>query len=167
MSSFYTKNNRPPQSYTCAGDPIIEELIRDVSFDANGNPNISYKKVGERNIKEEIQAANHNISVYESIERAIKGDPLALNPSARPDWTQSDAKVIHDLTAAPSSIHEAAAVQVKANALFSSLPPEIRELYGNSPERMLSEFNPDTFEAAYSKLFNKNKPVEESKSFES
>lgn len=155
MPNFYTKNNRPSQSYTCAGDPIIEDLVRDVSFDANGNPEISYKKVGERNIKEEIQAANHNISVYESIERAIKGDPLALNPSARPDWTQSDAKVVHDLTAAPSSIHEAAAVQAKASALFASLPPEARELYGNSPERMLAEFNADTFNQIMTSIYKK------------
>lgn len=157
MPNFYTKNRRPTPCYSNHGDSRIDELVREVSFDAEGRPHISYKKVGERNLQEEIQSANRGISVYESIERAIKGDPLALNPSSRPDWTNSDSNKVNDLTFAPSSIHEATAVQQRANTLFASLPLELRELYGNSPERMLAEFTPESFAKAYDSLINPSK----------
>ena len=137
----------------------VEELVYDelgvVKCDAEGKAlTVKVKrdrlvKVGDTNIYAKIQEGKDDCDVYKILDRFTAGDVSALHRKAH--------GIYADLTIMPDNIHEAAARVDKAMDDFMSLPAEVREAFGNDPEKFVSLATeaPDQFKKPFLDFYKK------------
>lgn len=111
-------NRLKPVKTAPVGSPIKDEFM--LITEPDGNTRL--EKVGEINTEELIQSFKGETDIHNIVNRALNGDPAALQ-------VREGAYV--DLTALPQSIHDAYRLLRNAEAVYSSLSPEVRMNYGN------------------------------------
>lgn len=150
MAKYATIQNPPTRPTTPVGSRLapqykhdmveVEEPVYDkfgvFQRDAEGNivmvkvKRDTLVKVGDTDLYAKIQEGKDDCDVYKIIDRFTAGDVSALHRKAH--------GIYEDLTIMPNNIHEAAARVDQAMDDFMTLPVEIRESFGNDPEKFVS-----------------------------
>lgn len=150
MAKYATIQNPPTRPTTPVGSRLapqykhdmveFEEPVYDalgvVQRDAEGKiVKVKVKrdrlvKVGDTDLYAKIQEGKDDCDVYKIFDRFLAGDISALHRKAH--------EIYDDLTIMPNNIHEAAALVDQAMDDFMTLPVEVREAFGNDPEKFVS-----------------------------
>lgn len=128
--SYQSERVRKPSPAGNIVAPIFkEQLVEEKAADGSTIHRTRLVQVGETNIPDKINACKDDVNVYKILDRYARGDLLALK--------RRGELLYADLTKQPRNIHEAVKLVHKAQNEFESLPPEIREAFGNDPEAFL------------------------------
>lgn len=118
MTQFRTKYTRI-ESKSETGSPI--RAIYGSKLDKNNN--VIVEKKGEESMYDYIQSFKDSVDINVVLQKFANGDDRALN--------QREAFFL-DIADMPNNVNEFVEFTRNANALFDSLPVDIKESYGNN-----------------------------------
>lgn len=106
------------------------------------------KENGYTNIYEKIQADRDSADINNIIARVIRGDTSMLNFN----------DTYGDFINTPTNLIDAMNIQLRANAMWNSLPAEIRKEYDNDVNKYMADFGTEHFMKVHG--VETEKPVE-------
>lgn len=124
---FRTKFDRL-EIFSNPGDPIKVDYIG--QYDENGE--IDLVQTGEHSFYDEIQSHRDSCDLQLILKRFLDGDESAL---ARRQGMYGD------FTSMPKTYMEMLNMSIKAEQMFSELPVEVKERFGNNFALWLNEVN--------------------------
>lgn len=98
-----------------------------------------FVKIGENDVQDKINVASVGVTLPEILQRVAHGDQVNI-PKAQPSQFVDTTKV-------PSSVVEARKAQASAVESFNKLPAGLRQKFGNSPSRFVSEMTDSILKA--------------------
>lgn len=132
--------------YTPAGSPIYKKWKED-----NDHKLVD---VGTRNIQDEIDEFGDSMTVYNLIDRYVKGDTSAIRPASQALYA--------DTTKMPKNIHEVKKMTDQAFSNYDKLPNEIKQQFDNDP-KIFADANSvklkDVIESYVNDVISRQKPV--------
>lgn len=138
--------------FTCHGNEIEEEYELQVTEKGIKEP----VKVGEINVREEINSHRDSVDLNLLIARFNAGDTEALNRRAASYF---------DATELPKTLAEAYRIAENGKNVFDKLSPEIKEKFNNDYGQFLNMVGTRAFEDAFQPVsrssMNEEKKVEE------
>lgn len=117
---------RNEKFFSNAGSPY--RTVYSPKVDQNGN--IELVESGVENTAEFINSFKESTDISVILARVAAGDMSALN--------QRNG-IFGDFTGMPKTYAEFLQLQIDSNNLFNSLPVEVRDKFGNDPNKFLAE----------------------------
>lgn len=118
--------------YTASGEKIVDEYGLKV---VNGQ--IQVCVIGKIDIYTPKQEALEGTYLPRMIDRFLNGN---MSPIQFDEFVNSHSWQAGDFTDLPKNLMEFENLKIKATGIFNSLPGKIRDLFGQSQERFISEF---------------------------
>ena len=112
---FLTQNNPPPYSVGATGNGK-RTIIKRKKLD---NGQYTYKKVGESNIYEKIQANLESTMIYNILERYKNGDIFALNKTNHTEYG--------DVSQVPNNLNDLHQFTQQAGTKYQAMPDALKE----------------------------------------
>ena len=107
------------------GSPVT--ITYTAEYDKTGN--LQLKPTGEHNLYEEIQSHKDSTDLALILNRYFNGDPSVLSRVQG---------AYMDVSEMPTNMHEAMTLMHNAQRDFEKLPVNIKEKFGNDPNRFLA-----------------------------
>lgn len=138
---FYSRSNPRPHGVTPAGSGLAP--VYSVRLDPQGHKEV-YQS-GQTDLYAKIQASLEETKVENIVRRFLQGDTAALSQTS---------PVFLDVSAYPGSLMEANNLIVRIKSEFWSLPLDVRQEYGNNPDKYVADYGSDN----WAKLVGFDKP---------
>lgn len=116
--------------YTCPGSPISIKYAPVVGSDGS----VTLKEVGKENTDEFINSFAESCDLRVILQRVANGEV---------DLLEKAKGTYGDFTGTPKTLAEFLQLQIDSSRLFSSLPLEVKKLFGNDPNQFLAQTGTD------------------------
>lgn len=134
MGDFYRTKQTPHERFYCSSGSRYENVYQEEINKKTGKKHLV--KTGETCIYDLIQADLEQSKIENIIHKLAMGDLSVLRQAELTYVDEDDF---------PHSLMEAQNIVVKAKSEFDKFPPQVKELFNNSPEQYVSEMGTDEF----------------------
>lgn len=149
--NYYSYDNVAQVNKSRSGDKVEDTYI--VKTFKDGHKDLVVN--GKRDNYALIQSHSASVDINAIVARARNGEQHLL---------EVNTGVFMDLTSLPKNINEANSLLNEAKESFYSLPIELRQYFGNSPDKMLASYNdgkmPDVIRSYVDKIESRKRVLD-------